>query len=90
MNADEQDLTNALSQIGDPHMEDPLKYSEVTGKVIGIFFEVYNELGHGFLESVYQSAIQIAFAERGIANVGKIEIPVWFRGYKRFRGRSVS
>jgi hypothetical protein len=26
----------------------------VSQKVIGVFYEVYNELGHGFLESVYQ------------------------------------
>jgi len=28
-----------------------LKHAEVTEKIIGVFFDVYNELGHGFLES---------------------------------------
>ena len=37
-----------------------------TEKIIGIFYEVYNELGHGFLESVYEQALSIAFAEREI------------------------
>jgi len=32
-----------------------LIHSELTGKVIGIFYDVYNELGHGFLESVYET-----------------------------------
>lgn len=30
-----------------------LKHRQTTDVVIGVFFEVYNELGHGFLESVY-------------------------------------
>ncbi len=29
-----------------------LKRQELTEKIIGVFFEVYNELGYGFLESV--------------------------------------
>ena len=27
-----------------------LRYGEVTDKILGIFYKVYNELGHGFLE----------------------------------------
>ena len=33
-----------------------LKHKELTEAIIGVFFEVYNELGHGFLESVYERA----------------------------------
>ena len=39
-------------------METPsrdLKYAELTDKIIGIFYDVYNELGYGFLESVTNS-----------------------------------
>ena len=36
-----------------------LIHSELTEKIIGIFYEVYNELGHGFLESVYEQALAI-------------------------------
>lgn len=32
-------------------------HSEVTRRVIGAFYYVYNRLGHGFLESVYQKAL---------------------------------
>ncbi len=39
-------------------MNNALKHKELTQKVIGVFFEVYNELGHGFLESVYQKALR--------------------------------
>jgi len=40
--------------------EHGFKHQEVTRKIIGIFDAVYNELGHGFLESVYQDSLVIA------------------------------
>lgn len=55
-----------------------MKHQELTDKIIGVFYEVYNELGHGFLESVYQKAMVIAFQERGISFEQQVEIPVWF------------
>jgi GxxExxY protein len=64
-------------------MKNPgLKHRELTQKIIGIFFEVYNELGHGFLESVYESAFQIALESKGMSVFRQIEVPVWFRGRK--------
>jgi GxxExxY protein len=62
--------------------DDALKYRALTEKIIGVFYEVYNELGHGFLESVYQTAFGIALSERGLSVLTKIEVPVWFRGRK--------
>lgn len=46
--------------------EGDLKYRDLTEKVIGVFFEVYNELGHGFLESVYQKAFELALSSKGL------------------------
>ncbi len=43
-----------------------LKHHELTEKLIGIFYAIYNELGHGFLESVYEQAFSVALAESGI------------------------
>jgi len=43
-----------------------LLHGGVTGQVIGAFFDVYNELGHGFAELVYHRAIVVALAERGV------------------------
>ena len=57
-----------------------LIHSELTEKIIGIFYDIYNELGHGFLESVYEQALAIAFAEDEIFFQRQIAIPVWFRG----------
>jgi|SRR5580698_3353886 GxxExxY protein len=57
-----------------------LKHAELTEKIIGVFFDVYNELGHGFLESVYQEALGIALMEAGISVRQQVPIEVWFRG----------
>ncbi len=55
------------------------KHSEITDKVIRVFFEVYNELGHGFLESVYERSLEIALNSLGLKVCRQIQIPVWFR-----------
>ncbi|MCA1604886.1 MAG: GxxExxY protein [Acidobacteria bacterium] len=57
-----------------------LKHGELTQQIIGVFFEVYNELGHGFLESVYERSFQVALTASGLHVLTKIEVPVWFRG----------
>lgn len=57
-----------------------LKHREVTGKIIGVFYQVYDELGHGFLESVYQKSLGIALREAGLDVCWPVAIPVWFRG----------
>lgn len=59
---------------------DKLKHSDTTEKVIGVFFDVYNELGHGFLESVYQESMAIALADVGLKVEREVLVPVYFRG----------
>jgi GxxExxY protein len=56
------------------------KNKEITEKIIRVFYEVYNELGHGFLESVYEKSFEIALTSIGLKVRRQIEIPVWFRG----------
>ncbi|MBA4184606.1 MAG: GxxExxY protein [Acidobacteria bacterium] len=63
-------------------MEDSLKHRDLTDKIIGTFYEIYNELGFGFLESVYENALLTALTEKGIKVGQQIPIPVWFRGKK--------
>src|SRR5438105_12168229 len=48
-------------------------------KIIGVFYEVYNELGHGFLESVYERSLEIALNSLRLKVCRQIQIPVWFR-----------
>jgi GxxExxY protein len=59
-----------------------LKHRELTQKIIGVFFDVYNELGHGFLESVYETAFEVALVSKGMSVFRQIEVPVRFRGRK--------
>ena len=54
--------------------------TQLTGSVIGAFYSVYNELGTGFLESVYRRSMEIAVEERGLAVRDDCELPVYFRG----------
>lgn len=66
-------------------METPriaLKHSELTQKLIGVFYDVYNELGHGFLESTYSEAMVVALEETGLTVAQEVPVPVWFRGKK--------
>ena len=51
-------------------------------EIIGVFYEVYNELGHGFIESVYEAAFELALTSKGLSGFRQIEVPVWFRGKK--------
>jgi GxxExxY protein len=57
-----------------------LKHAGLTEKVIGVFYDVYNELGYGFLESVYEESLVIALQQAGLAANRQVPLPVWFRG----------
>ncbi|MCD6102296.1 MAG: GxxExxY protein [Candidatus Cloacimonetes bacterium] len=57
-----------------------IKYKEITEKIIKAFYEVYNDLGHGFLESVYENALYILLLEYGLQVERQKEIAVYFRG----------
>ena len=52
----------------------------LTEKIIGVFYEVYNELGFGFLESVYREAMRIALGQAGLDVKAEVQVPVNFRG----------
>ena len=56
------------------------RHQELTERIIGIFYDVYNELGHGFLESVYENAMVLALSESGISCQAQHPISVRFRG----------
>jgi GxxExxY protein len=59
-----------------------LKHAELTEKITGIFYDVYNELGYGFLECVYEESLVIVLHEARLAVDRQILLPVWFRGHK--------
>ena len=43
-----------------------IKYKELSDTILKRFYEVYNELGRGFLESVYREALMITLQEAGL------------------------
>jgi len=55
-------------------------HSELTESIIGTFYEVYNELGFGFVESVYEIAMCLALKSKGLTVERQYPVPVWFRG----------
>jgi GxxExxY protein len=53
-----------MLKIDDEH-SDRLLHRDVTEKIIGAAFEVHGELGYGFLERVYERALQVELIRRG-------------------------
>jgi GxxExxY protein len=58
-----------------------MKHAELTEKIIGVFYSVYNELGNGFLESVYEESFAIALAETGLRFQRQHAFAVTFHGH---------
>lgn len=63
---------------------DPVAFPhrDLTQQIIGAFYDVYNELGFGFLEIVYHRAMVIALRDLGLLAEPKVVLPVFFRGHQ--------
>jgi len=57
-----------------------MQHEEITKAIIGCAFEVINELGSGFLESVYEKALCVALRQKGLTVQCQHPIKVCFRG----------
>jgi GxxExxY protein len=54
------------------------KYKPLTEKIIKIFYKVYNNLGYGFLEKVYENAMMLDFKKENIPAVSQYAIKVFY------------
>jgi len=55
-------------------------HEELTGEILGACFEVGKELGHGFLETVYERALAVVLRQRGLEVATQVPLAVLFRG----------
>ena len=55
-------------------------YEEITGKILKAFYKVYNTLGFGFLEKVYENALVIELMKLGLSVNQQEGIPVYYDG----------
>ncbi|RYZ19038.1 MAG: GxxExxY protein [Chitinophagaceae bacterium] len=56
------------------------KHRELTSKILKAFYTVYNRLGYGFLEKVYENALVIELRKMGLRCEQQIPITVYYEG----------
>ena len=57
-----------------------MKHKELTEDIIKIFYKVYNTLGYGFLEKIYENSMMIEFRKAGIPAEAQSPIKVIYEG----------
>ena len=57
-----------------------VKQKELTEKIIGIFYKVFNALGYGFLEKVYENAMLIELERERVPVISQAPIKVTYEG----------
>ena len=57
-----------------------LLHQQLTDAIIKTFYEVYNELGYGFLEKVYQNAMYLELKNKGYQVEAQKKIKVYYKG----------
>ena len=78
IDTDETRISRIL-EIQDEH-PDKLVHRAITEAIIGAAFEVHRELGYGFLERVYQRALQVELSRRGLSAEIEKRIRVQYKG----------
>ena len=56
------------------------KYRELTERIINVFYKVYNKLGYGFLEKIYENAMMLELKKEGITSASQSLIRVLYEG----------
>ncbi|RPH30081.1 MAG: GxxExxY protein [Bacteroidales bacterium] len=58
-----------------------LLHKDLTESILRVYYDVYNELGYGFLEKAYQNSMYIELANRGFKVEAQKQIKVHFKSY---------
>ena len=58
------------------------KHSEITGLILKAFFNVYNSLGYGFLEKIYERSMMIELKKQGLSCENQKQIKVYYDGFE--------
>lgn len=56
-------------------------HADITKQIIGGYYDVYNDLGWGFSESVYASVMQLVLTQRGLLAQREVSYRVFYGGY---------
>ncbi len=57
-----------------------LLHKEITSEIISAFYKVYNTLGYGFLEKVYENALVLELEKQGLKAQKQYPIEVYYEG----------
>jgi GxxExxY protein len=63
-------------------MSDNFKHSDLSGQILKAFYKVYNTLGYGFLEKVYENAMLIELRRQGLLCQQQAPIDVFYESEK--------
>ena len=58
--------------------------NQISYQIRGAIFDVYNELGPGLLESVYEEAMVFELNKRGLSIQRQLEVPILYKGEVNF------
>ena len=58
-----------------------MKHQEITEQIIKAFYKVYNTLGYGFLDKVYENALSIELIEMGYKVERQKRVMVYYRDH---------
>lgn len=62
------------------HSDNDYKHLDLTEEIIGCAYKVYNELGAGFIEKVYENALMIELKNEGLATQQQYPVKVYYKG----------
>ena len=75
-------MLELFQNIKNPILQVMIIEKELTEQIIKVYFDVYNELGYGFLEKVYQNAMYIELKQRGFFVEAQKQIKVKYKEFE--------